>query len=69
MTILLGWFRLRGLRKCYDKARAEKRDILEREQMALADKLQKTYDKSKVATLKYHCPCGDCNFRHRCLGN
>lgn len=53
MTILLGWFRLRGLRKCYDKARAEKRDILEREQMALADKLRRTYDKSKVATLKY----------------
>ena len=53
VTILLGLFRLRWLRKCYDKARAEKRDILEREQMALADKLQKTYDKSKVAMLKY----------------
>ena len=51
-AILLGLFRLRWLRKCYNKAQAEKKDVLEREQMARADKLLKTYDKSRSATWK-----------------
>ena len=53
VTILLGLFRLRWLRKCYDKARAEKKDVLEREQKALAYNKFKTYDEVKSATLKY----------------
>ena len=52
MTFLLGLFRLRWLRKCYDKARAEKKDVLEREQKALAFKQLETYYKAKAATWK-----------------
>lgn len=52
-TILLGLFRLWWLRKCYDKARAEKKDVLGREQLAFADKLLKTYDEARATTWKY----------------
>ncbi len=52
-TILLGLFRLWWLRKCYDKARAEKKDVLGREQLAFADKLLKNYDEARATTWKY----------------
>ncbi len=52
-TILLGLFRLWWLRKCYDKARAEKKDVLQSEQIAIADKQRKTYDKARATTWKY----------------
>ncbi len=51
--ILFGLFRLWWLRKCYDKARAEHKDVSEREQMVLADKLLKTYSKARSITWKY----------------
>ena len=51
-TFLLGMFRLWWLRKCYDKARAEKKNVLEREQKALALKQLDTYYKAKAATWK-----------------
>ena len=51
-VFLLGLFRLWWLRKCYDKARTEKRDVLPSEQMALADKLLKTYSKARSTTWK-----------------
>ena len=51
-AILLGLLRFWWLRKCYDKARAEKKDVLERELMARADNLLKTYSKARSATWK-----------------
>ncbi len=52
-TVLLGWLRLWWLRKCYDKARAEHKEVSEREQLALADKQLRTFNKARSATWKY----------------
>ena len=51
-TILLGLFRLCWLRKCYNKAQSEKKDVLPSEQMAIADQQLKTYDKARSTTWK-----------------